>query len=457
MSPEAVIFGGPRELLLAIVERLRKDQVFVSLLPYPPIHTPMLSHLRSEILASLDTSELEMRPARIAVYSSITTEPFPSDFAGIRDTLMMNIDCPLRVWQTLRRLHADGARIFLQMGGGNMAANLTEFLGTDEGITTAAVDVETRDPLTQLNHFCATLFSRGVPFNLGPLFDHRQVQPVDFDLLQKPVREATLELPLRIDWTPLQHANVPLPPETSPPPVAVTAESAGSGYDAHAPVAQEPIPNHSAAALDSSQADHHEPFATDAESEPGFRAITPAAFPLLGELLHHVPGVELVAHRRLDLNEDLYLLDHHFVNATAVKPIEQCMPIMPMTFSMELMAEAASCLVPHLRVIGFEQVRAIRWIALSASSLDLSIDGHVVSLDPETGVHRVNVTIQCDGKASASACVLLAENYREDLQLESVRAGRGVSLALDNGRTVRAPPSVPWSAFSLRQQSGEVR
>jgi hypothetical protein len=88
-----------------------------------------------------------------------------------------------------------------------------------------------------------------------------------------------------------------------------------------------------------------------------------AALPVLGQVTHFVPRQELVLLRTLDLAEDLYLSDHVFVHAPH-KPARDCLPVLPLTMSMEFAAEAAALLCPGLGLIGFEKVRGKRWIAL---------------------------------------------------------------------------------------------
>ncbi|MFO0944411.1 MAG: hypothetical protein U1D30_00465 [Planctomycetota bacterium] len=120
MAPEGVIFGGPRESLMRIADRLREEQILVQL-PYPPIHTQCLSHLKAELMETLSGDDFKVNQPNVDIYSSITTQKYPTDFEGVRDTLLLNVDQPLRVWQTVRQMYADGARIFVRVGGGHMA------------------------------------------------------------------------------------------------------------------------------------------------------------------------------------------------------------------------------------------------------------------------------------------------------------------------------------------------
>jgi len=89
------------------------------------------------------------------------------------------------------------------------------------------------------------------------------------------------------------------------------------------------------------------------------------ALPFKVEVISHTPGVEIEVRRLIDLQEDLYLEDHRFGPETSetgsgAAPV----PVVPLTVSVEMMAEVASILVPGLKVIGIRDVVVSRWIDL---------------------------------------------------------------------------------------------
>jgi hypothetical protein len=384
MAPQSIVLGGDRAGLQRVADKLREQEVLVQSLPYPPIHTPCLSHLRQELIDVFREEEVEFRKPRIALYSSITAEKYPEDNAGIRETLLMNVDRPLRVWQTVRRMYDDGARIFVQVGGGHMAAHLKMLLPEGAEALTVALDVDTRNPLTQVNHLCAALFRAGVPLDLAPLFEHRALHDLDIANPQPAPKRSRTSIPLRMDWSPLKEQSEKRVEKSRP-----TGQPASDFGEANP------------------------------ASLPDFDLPTEAArMPVFGRVTHFVPDQELKIERALDLDEDLYLADHLFVYAPC-KPVCECLPVLPLTMSMEFVAEAAAILAPGQGLIGFEDVRGSRWIGLRDRCSDtIVIESRVESFDPETGVRRVRGAIVFEGKPSFSATVLFAESYRQDLQLE---------------------------------------
>ncbi len=87
-------------------------------------------------------------------------------------------------------------------------------------------------------------------------------------------------------------------------------------------------------------------------------------FPLLGDVTSWTPGEELITKRTFDITEDLYLR-HHTLGPSAGTDDDElpALAVMPLTMSLEILAEAASALVPDRIVVGLRDVLAYRWIA----------------------------------------------------------------------------------------------
>jgi acyl transferase domain-containing protein/phosphopantetheinyl transferase (holo-ACP synthase) len=91
----------------------------------------------------------------------------------------------------------------------------------------------------------------------------------------------------------------------------------------------------------------------------------PAGQPLLKNrvVVSHVEGQETLIHCRIDLAEHVYLFDHTFDTVGSDWDLERTgLPFVPMTVSLEMMAEVASTLSPGLKMIRARNVQALRWI-----------------------------------------------------------------------------------------------
>jgi Polyketide synthase dehydratase len=140
--------------------------------------------------------------------------------------------------------------------------------------------------------------------------------------------------------------------------------------------------------------------------------------PFIGQIIQHIPGESIVIERILNLAEDLYLADHAFVHAQEVKPLSACLPVLPMTFSLEVMAEIAACLVPGYGLIGLEDIKATRWIELAdTEELTLNITAGQMRLDPVQQLYRIEAAIYIKGQTmpAISASVLFGSHYQLDL------------------------------------------
>ncbi len=112
--------------------------------------------------------------------------------------------------------------------------------------------------------------------------------------------------------------------------------------------------------------------------------------PLLGTIITHVPDVKMVARRVFNRDEDLYLDDHTLGHALAGSR-SNALAIMPLTLSLEILAEAASFLVPGKRVTGLCDVQAHRWVAFDDQPQELEVSA--TKLRSDDGIVRVQATL----------------------------------------------------------------
>ncbi|PYP99452.1 MAG: hypothetical protein DMF82_24840 [Acidobacteria bacterium] len=127
--------------------------------------------------------------------------------------------------------------------------------------------------------------------------------------------------------------------------------------------------------------------------------------PFVTKVLSQVPGRQLVALREVRLEEDRYLRDHTLGrDISAAEPDLAALPVMPLTMSMEMLAEAAVALVPGRRLVGMRDVRAHRWLALEGETLALRI---VATARAGAEDREVAVQIFEGADASASAAPIV--------------------------------------------------
>jgi malonyl CoA-acyl carrier protein transacylase len=163
-----------------------------------------------------------------------------------------------------------------------------------------------------------------------------------------------------------------------------------------------------------SPVEHH---LTNGEASP-----TPKR-PLLGTFTHHQPGNTLVIRRVLDLRDD-HFATHHTVGGreiSKVDPGQYGVPVMPMTFTLEMMAEAAAVVVPGQVVTSVRDVRLYRWLAYDEEAPTVvELTARVEPRESAGGPWRVAVEVRDLGFAdrpkenawlAAQGTVVLADAY----------------------------------------------
>ena len=143
-------FNAPGQIVIsgdaAAVERameLAKARGARRVVPLPvsgAFHSPLMAHARDGLAEALN--RLDVRPPRCPVYLNVTAEP-ATDPEPIRARLLEQLTAPVRWAQTLRRMHADGATRFVEVGAGNVLAGLARrTLGRDVETATAGTAEE---------------------------------------------------------------------------------------------------------------------------------------------------------------------------------------------------------------------------------------------------------------------------------------------------------------------------
>ncbi len=148
----------------------------------------------------------------------------------------------------------------------------------------------------------------------------------------------------------------------------------------------------------------------------------PRPFALIESVIQHEPGREITFRRVMDEREDLYADDHTLGGrgVSRENPAQNGLPVLPMTFSLEAMSEAAAMLAPGKVVIGLRNIRLFRWLPFDAETTTLEVRATVSSVDEATGTVEVKANVRDLGnsflrdganKASSEAVIVLADRY----------------------------------------------
>jgi acyl transferase domain-containing protein/phosphopantetheinyl transferase/acyl carrier protein len=154
------------------------------------------------------------------------------------------------------------------------------------------------------------------------------------------------------------------------------------------------------------------------EAAPSQPAPDVESLPLAGRVVRFTPGTEVVVERVMDLEEDRYLLDHCFDPHVTDNDADRAhLHVVPLTVTLEIMAEAASLLMPGLQVIGARSVQAGKWIDVRRHGPEVVLS---VVANRVSGRNEVRVSIQKlttdspdakTGPAVAEAVIVFAAEF----------------------------------------------
>ena len=119
---------------------------------------------------------------------------------------------------------------------------------------------------------------------------------------------------------------------------------------------------------------HKSQVTSDCDSRPATCDLRLAPLPFMEKMVALTPGEALVAQCEISLDTCPFLRDHTLGRQISVTDEElRGLPVMPLTMSIEMMAEAAALLLPERLPIGMKDIRAYRWIVMEERPVTLQI------------------------------------------------------------------------------------
>ncbi|MGW7437026.1 beta-ketoacyl synthase N-terminal-like domain-containing protein [Streptomyces sp. NPDC054849] len=434
---QSVVCGEPQDVE-TVVARLRGDGVLGRELPFRSgFHTPMWEPYLGQVRAAFD--RLPLRAGSLPVWSATTCAPFPSAPQDVRDLVVRHLLEPVRFRElTLRLYEEEGVRSFVTLGPGSLPGFVEDTL-RDRPHLSVAVSSPRLDGLAALRRACAALWAEGHAPHWKPLAETTAapgaVGPVApgatgsrgtigeradsgradggragvRDSAGGPGRSVPLDL-----GSPLVRLG-----ETAR--ASLAGLLGGPAVDRARPTGAPPAPAPVAGAGADRPVLLTALDAVLAETGSAARAVTeawsaagpperpaevleaaPAAAPAQG--VHgagRTPGKHTL---HLSLATQPSVRDHCvYLQPDGWPEDSDRFPVVPMTTMLELAADAARRYAPPgLAVLGYEDVRALRWLAVEpAVDVEVSVRGD--------GPGRMRVGLG----AYASVVVLLGERYGE--------------------------------------------
>jgi phosphopantetheine--protein transferase-like protein len=224
--PNQIILCGSEAAINRALNDLREKGAICSHLPFErAYHTPLYQPVCEKL--SQFFQGIRIVPPDKVLYSCATAQPYPQDPGEIRRLVVEQWAKPVRFRETIEAMFDTGVRIFVEVGPrDNLTGFVNDILGKRPHLAVPS-DVPYRSGITQLNHLIGLLAAHGVPMRLEYLYARRAPQRLTFEKsLQspknagKPAAFLTLSNALprlvleRGHWKPPSRA--PTPSETGP-------------------------------------------------------------------------------------------------------------------------------------------------------------------------------------------------------------------------------------------------
>lgn len=391
--PHQSVVVGKSKAMAAVEAELKSRGTLYERLPFRrPYHTPLFAPMLGQLDAMFDGTVFQ--PPRIPVYSCTTAMPFPDDPVAIRDLTTAHWAAPVEFTRTIERMHADGVRLFVEAGPrGNLSAFVEDIL---RGKSFAAIpaNVARRSGMVQFNHLLAQLAAHGVAIRWDRLYQERNVARID-------------DLPIESAHGP-QVKSDPLPTQTwnyeadrnghaeSSEALSERAQVFASYLqvmDQFLDLQRETMSHFLRGSETATAVTELEFSHGDFQVAEFANSRTSAHRPLLGELVAFEPGHSLLARRQMTLDEVRFAGDHTVGGrrVSRVDPDQNGVPVMPMTGTLEMMAEHAELLADGLKVVAVENVRLARWLAVDDPPHTIEIAAHILSTEGDRMSVRVEI------------------------------------------------------------------
>jgi len=371
-------------------------------------HTPAFAEVSAAFEEYYEGIGLE-RP-NVPLYSCASVDLFPDDPVQVRALAAGQWSQTVRFRETIRRMHDDGVRVFVEVGpSGNLTAFVNDILADRDHVALAS-NVRRKNDVEQLLSTLAQLYAAGREVDIAKLFSPRELASIDLaattSVRQPPVLDNTMpmvrfseadrERVRQLAQPPAQAQPVPAPQVVAPaPPPALAAEVATAetvvaatapGEDMRVRVMGEYFEVMRDFLDRQSELMHALPvaggFAVDGSApRPASTHVRDGATPLL-DRIDELDDAHIVAHCQVALDNDQFVRDHvlsgpvsdHDPNLFGLA----CVPFMA---SLELMAEACAALAGRTDLGVIENVKAFDWIALDDGVLDIEVRARVIDRD----------------------------------------------------------------------------
>ena len=163
--PNQVLLCGTTEAVEQLVPELNKNQIFHQVLPFQSgLHTPLI---QSKLYLVEDCfSKLSFQSVKTPMWSCNSLDVYPNDADGVKKLSVKHVLETVRFRELVEKLYTEqNVRMFIQIGTGSMLSFIDDTL-TGKPYSCISDAVSTRTTLEQLRRVLALLYIEGHDANL---------------------------------------------------------------------------------------------------------------------------------------------------------------------------------------------------------------------------------------------------------------------------------------------------
>lgn len=420
--PHQIVLSCAPEVAHEVTEFLQKNLAVCQVLPFSrAYHTPRFDIFSNALREYFDG--LGVVSPRCRLYSCVNADRYPGEADGIRHLASVQWSSPVRFRETIEKMYEDGIRIFVEVGPKNVLSGFIADILRGKEFSAIPANVDHTSGISQLLHAVGQLVAHGTELRLDYLFKRRCPRRVELGGSTEPQRRrGTMKLHLGLQPFRLSE-NFMLPSHPrSELPAPTGAATAAVRNRVSTPAAMRAGSGSSTARF---LQEHFKTMETFLDSQsvvmrqllevrktvqkmnharrPGVqqKAERPAVrLPFAGQILEKESGLRIRIRRQISLDEDLLLKDHTLGRHISVAdPDLISLPLVPLTLSMEMLAECAALLRPGKVLIGMREVRAHRWLTVENSGPLLELTGEIDPAAPDEVLTRM-YEVRSDGEIS---------------------------------------------------------
>jgi acyl transferase domain-containing protein/phosphopantetheinyl transferase len=407
---QSVLFG-PKDLMENAAQRLRALGGLCSYLPFDrAYHTPLFEPVAAAIERFYE--DVAFAAPQVPVYSCLTAGLFPADAQEARSAAARQWSSRVRFTETVERMYDDGVRYFIEVGpSGNLTAFVEDILKGRQFVA-ASANNRNRKGLLQLQYLLGQMFAHGREFTADALFRGRGTRHLDFNRPaeqgRRPAPPLSNTLPyIRLSQAELTELRAMVRGSDGAPaqgrdngaavlPDGVTGDRVDSAVSPDAPAAMEQLMAGYFGMMQDFLARQARVIAASLGA-PATATEQRPRWPFIQRLLEQ-DGDDVTAEFDLDVARHPFL-QQHILYASRVSDLDpdlHSLPVVPLTVSLEMLAETAGVAAGLPVLQAMENVRAYNWIALDGGCKTLRMVAR--RLPGNAGEERFHAAIY-DGEA----------------------------------------------------------